>query len=272
MTDIHGQHDDPADDPHATAVAAATRAGVTVRALDPLPDPTDAGAVAALCARVWRVPFEQSPAEPSTLIAYAHAGGYVGVAEREGRVVGTAVGFLGRDEPAVPAAGPYLHSHIAAVDADAAGGGVGLALKLHQRAWCLDRGMDRIEWTFDPLIARNAHVNLTRLGAVGVAYLTDFYGPLTDGINVGTPSDRLLVRWPLGVWPPRPGTPPESTAADDLLAVVPRDAETLWRTDPDAALAARLALRATLGRWLAAGSVIAGFDRSVPAYYREEPS
>jgi predicted GNAT superfamily acetyltransferase len=55
----------------------------------------------------------------------------------------------------------------------------------------------RIVWTFDPLVARNAWFNLAKLGATPSAYLEDFYGPMTDAINAGMASDRLLVTWNL---------------------------------------------------------------------------
>ncbi len=70
----------------------------------------------------------------------------------------------------------HLHSHMAAVLPQAADRGIGTALKLHQRAWALRHEIDRIVWTFDPLVRRNARLNLTKLGGVGVEYLVDFYG------------------------------------------------------------------------------------------------
>jgi len=75
--------------------------------------------------------------------------------------------------------------------------GIGTSLKLHQRAWALDQGIDRIMWTFDPLVRRNARLNLVKLGGVGVEYLVDFYGAMDDPLNAGDASDRLLVQWDL---------------------------------------------------------------------------
>ena len=74
---------------------------------------------------------------------------------------------------------------------------MGFALKLHQRAWCLDRGITLMEWTYDPLVARNAYFNLSKLGATVAEYLPDFYGVMGDGINRFDESDRILVHWPL---------------------------------------------------------------------------
>jgi predicted GNAT superfamily acetyltransferase len=79
----------------------------------------------------------------------------------------------------------------------ATGRGVGYALKMDQRAWALEHGLDTVAWTFDPLVRRNAFFNAARLGARPVAYHVDFYGQMHDAINAGQSSDRLEVLWPL---------------------------------------------------------------------------
>ena len=75
--------------------------------------------------------------------------------------------------------------------------GVGYALKLAQRARCLDQGIPIVRWTFDPLMSRNAHFNLAKLGATADRFLPNFYGEMTDTLNRGERSDRLVVRWDL---------------------------------------------------------------------------
>ena len=100
-----------------------------------------------------------------------------------GTLIGAAVAFFGID---------HLHSHITGVDPATQSRGVGFALKLHQRAWALDRRIESVHWTFDPLVGRNAYFNLHKLGARAIEYLPDFYGRMTDGINGGdATSDRL---------------------------------------------------------------------------------
>ncbi|MEF3403545.1 hypothetical protein [Agromyces sp. CCNWLW203] len=106
-------------------------------------------------------------------------------------ILGAALGFVGWD------GGIHLHSHMNAVDPAARGRGIGLALKLRQRAICLEHAIEEIRWTFDPLIRRNAHMNLVRLGAEVVAYHPDFYGRLDDRITGADRSDRFEVRWRL---------------------------------------------------------------------------
>lgn len=93
--------------------------------------------------------------------------------------------------------GRSLHSHITGVLPAGMGRAVGFALKLHQRAWALDQGIELISWTYDPLIRRNAWFNLTKLGARPARYLEDFYGSMPDVINAGDASDRLYLRWQL---------------------------------------------------------------------------
>ena len=84
-----------------------------------------------------------------------------------------------------------------AVDPAARGRGIGVALKLRQRAVCLEHGVDEVRWTYDPLIRRNARMNLVRLGAEVVAFHPDFYGGLDDAITGADHSDRFEVRWRL---------------------------------------------------------------------------
>ena len=90
-----------------------------------------------------------------------------------------------------------LHSHITGVEPGLNGRHVGFALKLHQRAWALLRGVSEIAWTFDPLVSRNAYFNVVKLGARPAEYLPNFYGTMLDSINGNDDSDRLLVRWRL---------------------------------------------------------------------------
>lgn len=90
------------------------------------------------------------------------------------------------------------HSHLLAVRPEFQGYGLGKALKWAQRAEAVRRGYDLITWTFDPLQARNANLNLQALGAVSRTYFPNFYG-LTPSLCLGPgiPTDRLLIEWPL---------------------------------------------------------------------------
>ena len=134
------------------------------------------------------------------LRAIEHSGGYVGGAFDGDVMVGACLAFVGRTRSHDPELGwhTHLHSHMAAVLPQAADRGIGTAIKLHQRAWSLRHGIDRIVWTYDPLVRRNARLNLMKLGGIAVEYLVDFYGEMVDDLNKGEPSDRLLLQWDLG--------------------------------------------------------------------------
>jgi predicted GNAT superfamily acetyltransferase len=153
----------------------------------------DLRALEALFAEIWGRP-DDPPISSDTLRALAHSGNYVAGAFFDGRLIGGLVGWLG-------GAGSretlHLHSHILGVESGSEARGLGFDLKQHQRRWSLDRGISTIEWTTDPLVRRNAYFNLTKLGARASGYLVNFYGAMTDGINAGEESDRLLIKWRL---------------------------------------------------------------------------
>jgi predicted GNAT superfamily acetyltransferase len=260
----------------AAAEAAARAAGVRVR---PVSDLAGLAALDRVFAGIWAEPGG-SLLSTELLRALAKSGNYVAGAFDGDTPVGAAVAFF-----AAPAE-RELHSHITGVAAAALGRGVGFALKLHQRAWALGRGIATISWTFDPLVGRNAHFNLVKLAARPSEYLPNFYGVMHDRINGDDDSDRLLVRWELGApavvaacaGRPDPGRlPPAAVAAlrrsaagepvpgprhgPALLVAVPEDIEELRRRDPGGARRWRVAVRDTLTALLGAGARCTGFDR-----------
>jgi predicted GNAT superfamily acetyltransferase len=96
------------------------------------------------------------------------------------------------------AAQPYLHSHMLAVHEPYRNRGLGAQLKRQQRLDALRRGIRLVEWTFDPLEIKNAHLNIHKLGAVVRRYETDFYGVSSSRLQGGLPTDRLVAEWRLG--------------------------------------------------------------------------
>ncbi|MEV5407289.1 GNAT family N-acetyltransferase [Thermopolyspora sp. NPDC052614] len=218
--------------------------------------------------------------------ALAHSGNYVAGAFDGESLVGASVAFL-----AMPA-GRALHSHI--TGAAGAGRGIGLALKLHQREWALARGIERITWTYDPLVRRNAYFNLVKLGARPEEYLPSFYGPMEDAINAGDETDRMLAVWRLNAphvaaaarREPYPVVVPRDAVvglesrdgrpvvgrwdAPVVLVEVPPDITAMRREDPGAAKAWRYALRDTLCGLLGDGARIIGFHNK--SYYVVERS
>lgn len=227
---------------------------------------------------IWHPEPGSAPITVELMRALSHAGNYVTGAYQNGRMVGASIGFL-----AAPA-GEVLHSHVTGA---AIGTGIGLALKLHQREWALARGLDRITWTFDPLVRRNAHFNLAKLGARPEEYLPSFYGAIDDAINSGDESDRLLAVWRLSEprvldavrnEPHRVEIPVDAATglgdqggrpvlgradAETVLVTIPPDIERLRQKDPGAAKAWRHAVREVLGGLLDDGAQVTGFhDKS----------
>jgi predicted GNAT superfamily acetyltransferase len=255
---------------HDAAARAAAAARVEVRVLD------DAGfdEVDRLFGSIWG---ETKPMSSELMRALAHAGNYVAGAYDGDRIAGGCVAFFGTPDSR------SMHSHIAGVAAPARGRNVGYALKLHQHAWALRRKVRTITWTFDPLVRRNAYFNIAKLGALPTAYLPNFYGAMTDGINAGQDSDRLLTTWTVA---PRitmgradadpagctvlldeddAGRPVRRASAgpeSPTLVRVPRDIEELRRCDPRLARSWRSAVRDLLGELLAEGARVSGFSRS----------
>jgi predicted GNAT superfamily acetyltransferase len=89
----------------------------------------------------------------------------------------------------------YLHSHMLAVRKDHRNGGLGRQLKLMQREDALARGIELIEWTFDPLEIKNAYLNIEKLGAIVRRYNINQYGITSSPLQGGLPSDRLIAEW-----------------------------------------------------------------------------
>jgi predicted GNAT superfamily acetyltransferase len=172
------------DSPWALARAAALRAGVR---LDPLESLEEADQVRGVIDQVWGE--QVLPRE--VLRAFEHAGGLLWGARAGDRLVGFVLGFGG------VGGGLHLHSHMLAVLPEFRSQGTGHALKLAQRAACLEAGIGEVRWTYDPLVARNARFNLVGLGAEAVAFLPAFYGEMIDRLNRGDRSDRFEVRWRL---------------------------------------------------------------------------
>ncbi|AZI59117.1 GNAT family N-acetyltransferase [Nakamurella antarctica] len=229
-------------------------------------------------------------------VAVSLAGGYVGGAFIDNELIGVAIAF-GEIRPwqhprEAPTSSLAMHSHVAAVASKARGRRVGWSLKMHQREWALARGVDTIDWTFDPLERRNGFFNMTLLGAQAIQYLPNLYGEIDDDVNRKQETDRVLVRWNLNspeaiiaasgtlvepaitdaemkksaLWPSdrAPSAPQVFSGAQQMrqLCGTPTDIEALAKTDLAAALSWRRAQRAILQPALDSGAVITGMTRS----------
>lgn len=223
---------------------------------------------------VWGLP-DREVLPASQLVAAVHAGGVVIGAFDSSKLIGFVYGFPAHRPEWQPSLG--LHSHMVAVLPAYRGQGVGRRLKWLQRDWCLRRGITWMTWTFDPLQAKNAKLNLEHLGAVGFEYRINEYGAMSGHLNAGLPSDRLVALWQLdapevavltrrrrpppdldGPWllreaagEPQPGVLDPTAKA--LRLAVPPDVTLLLSEQPALALRWRLALREALIPALAQG-------------------
>ena len=191
------------------------------------------------------------------------------------QMIGYVLGWTGVE----PDDGLHVHSHMLATLPDRRHRGVGMALKMAQRAQCLEQGIMLVRWTFDPLLSRNAHFNLTKLGAIADRFLPNFYGEMTDTLNAGERSDRLMVRWDLEREPVEstvaPGVEvlgregddpslPEPSRVHDVgegvaLIRIPREYHDLRERDRSLARAWREATSAAFTACFDAGLVATGF-------------
>jgi predicted GNAT superfamily acetyltransferase len=138
---------------------------------------------------VWQ--FRDLDIIPRRMFAVANAvGGQVMGAWAADKLIGYALAIPGfRDGQ------PYFHSHMLAVAQVYRNRGVGKMLKLAQREDALARGIELIEWTFDPLQVKNAFFNIEKLGAIVRRYTPDFYGASTSPLHGNLPTDRLHAEW-----------------------------------------------------------------------------
>jgi len=261
--------------------------------LRPLASIADYDEAVALQDEIWGAGF--SDRVPASILRVGQKVGGVsaGAFDAHGRMLGFVFGLTGiRD-------GRLVHwSDMLAVREHARGMRLGERLKYYQRDIVRAMGVETMFWTFDPLVARNAHFNLNRLGAGIADYAPNFYGANTGSILHGAlPTDRFVAEWSIREDAPArtrsdtsastsaPNAAPVATVATGsdvrnvtpfpdaprVLVPIPPDIEPVLGLNPDAALAWRLATRAAMTHYLARGYKVTGFHRDrggrdLPAY------
>jgi chorismate synthase len=199
--------------PRAPAIA------LTVRRLETW---AEYEACVALQGETWGPGFAETVPAAILKVAQRIGGVVAGAFEPDGRLAGFVFGMTGVEE------GRLVHwSDMLAVRADLRGCGVGRQLKLFQRDCVRAIGVTTIYWTFDPLVARNAHLNLVALGAEVVEYVRDMYGRATSSVlHQGLGTDRFVVAWRLddeggATAAPRSPSPSPSPSADPRHTTAP---------------------------------------------------
>lgn len=158
-----------------------------------LESPEEMTAVEELQRAIW--PGSETDVVPGhMLITAVHNGGVLIGAFADGQLIGFVFGFPGIEfTPDGPR--PKHCSHMLGIHPGQRDSGIGFALKRAQWQMVRHQGLDHITWTYDPMLSRNAYLNIAKLGAVCNTYRRSQYGDMRDGLNAGLPSDRFLVDW-----------------------------------------------------------------------------
>ena len=154
---------------------------------------------------------------PNLLQAMVHSGSYLSGAFIDNKIVGAAFAFPATNN------GLHLHSHMTAVLDEYRDQGVGYALKIDQWNWAKKHKYSHLSWTFDPLVRRNAKLNIVKLGVDISAYYPNFYGAMPDALNAGDESDRLMVSWSTAIDAPKARELITHPKPDDILIEIPED-------------------------------------------------
>ena len=219
------------------------------------------------------------------LTAMVHVGALAAGAFVDGQMVAILFGITTRDAN-------VQHSHGLGVLEEYRRYGLGAKLKWFQRDWCLVHGINRVQWTYDPLRLANAHLNLHKLGAIVGTHYHNYYGEMS-GINAGAPSDRVLADWDLQApnvialakgGPPRAFPKAQATNSirdskptevhldlerTQLSFAIPDDFPKMQSNNPALALEWREHSRAVLDHYLPRGYRLTNFDAHKKQYLLE---
>ncbi len=209
---------------------------------------------------VWG--FEDIEIVPVRLFRVAvFVGGQVIGAYDGARLVGYCYSFPGVGADAGRA---HLHSHMLAVLPEYRNQGVGRQLKLAQRSEALSRGINLVEWMFDPLETKNAYFNIERLGVVVRRYVPNAYGVTTSKLHTGMPTDRLIAEWRLATPRTEAIVGDVSRERDPVEAriPIPTNIHELRRHNSDKALVILQDARQKFEQHFAAGLTVTGIERS----------
>jgi len=271
--------------PPAPAQEQALGDGTVLR---PLSDRKELEDCAELQYRIWGAGFADVTSPAILQIAQALGGVAAGAFAPAGELLGFVFGITG-----IRGGRPVHWSHMLAVLPEARGRDLGFHLKVFQRRLVLPLGVESMEWTYDPLVAKNAYLNLARLGARPVRYLRDYYGAGDDSeLSAGIGTDRFVVEWRIGearvaraiageapgeaaggappivnvtgaAAPEGPGEPVviEPLAAPVVRVEVPADVHQVRREAPERAARWRASTRAAFEALLARGYTVEGFER-----------
>ena len=241
--------------------------GIELRSLN---SDADYEAVLDLERQTWGVGFEDTVPATILMISQKMGGVLVGAFDEDGQMLGFLYGLSGFRY------GRRAHwSHMLAVTREARGRGLGRELKVFQRELLLPLGVETVYWTYDPLVARNANLNLNRLGALPVEYVENMYGEDTGSkLHSGLGTDRFVVAWPIlssrvdwlitgaPAATPTRAAPPftvDETLPETVWVEVPPNIGAILHASPETAFDWRRRTRAQFQEHLGAGYEVTGF-------------
>ncbi len=185
----------------------------TVRELS---SPADFDACYQLQMTTWGANYAELVPKSVLRLAQRLGGVAAGAFDASDRMVGLVFGIPGVEQNRL------VHwSDMLAVLPELQNRGLGEALKRYQRATLLERGVERMYWSFDPLEARNAYFNFVRLGVRAYTYVRDFYGESASPLHKGIGTDRLIATWDLSSERVRARLNREQLSEEEELASAP---------------------------------------------------
>ena len=223
---------------------------ISIRPLTSLPD-QDLGRM--IFDKTWAMDAG-TEITPNLLQAMIHSGAYLSGAFIDSNCVGAAFAF-----PATTG-GLHLHSHMTAVLDSFRDKGIGHALKVDQYKWAKQNNYKEITWTFDPLVARNAKLNILKLGVDISAYYPNFYGDMPDELNAGDESDRVMASLKVVGDVPTPRTAISTPDKSAVLIAIPDDIVAIRGKDLAENLRWRRSVRDEFVSALARGGKVIGFS------------
>ena len=223
---------------------------ISIRPLTSLPD-QDLGRM--IFDKTWAMDAG-TEITPNLLQAMIHSGAYLSGAFVDGECVGAAFAF-----PATTG-GLHLHSHMTAVLDSFRDKGIGYALKVDQYKWAKQNNYKEITWTFDPLVARNAKLNILKLGVDISAYYPNFYGDMPDELNAGDESDRVMASLKVVGDTPTSRSVISTPDKSAVLIAIPDDIVAIRGKDLAENLRWRRSVRDEFMNALARGGKVIGFS------------
>ena len=190
------------------------------------------------------------------LVVVSKVGGHVFGAYDGPRMIGFCFAIPGIK----PEGRPYLHSHMLGVLPEYRNAQIGRKLKLRQREDALARGIQLIEWTFDPLELKNAFLNIEKLGAIVRRYNENQYGTTSSPLHGGLPTDRCIAEW----WIATPRATGDRPQRREILERIsyPTDIARIRELDPDRARAIQKENARKFVESFARGLAVTGFERT----------